>query len=322
MTTCTLAATVPPVTVCGSGISPTTSLLAYCGLLSQNLGNVCQQGNDPTNVPVGQACYICPTAPQAPETSTQFIANSSGLNLKTQVLSTGITAITTSRVTSSTAATTRGMSSESTNIQGGNSTSTDGQGDISKGAAAGIGIGAALFGALIAALLFFLLFHRKRSQKSSLQRHLPVSDEAFWDQRKQGMIATVTPTKGGIVTNIDHLLPQPAEDDAIIGGLSKIRDGIKNHVQNYYHDGPVDPAMIDETKLAQFANTEKIEPSTLMHLILSPATRLATIRLFLAHMILSRCLGRNNDLSSFLPIEVSALAGYESRKCNTIYVYI
>lgn len=110
------------------------------------------------------------------------------------------------------------------------------------------------------------------------------------------------------MTNVDHLLPQPAEDDVIIGGLSKLRDSIKNHIQNYYHNAPVGPKKVDEARLVELARATAIPTSAISDMILNPATRMPMIRLFLGHLILSRCSGRTDGTPSFLPNEVSALA--------------
>jgi hypothetical protein len=107
---------------------------------------------------------------------------------------------------------------------------------------------------------------------------------------------------------VDRLLPQPAEDDVIIGGLSKLRDSIKNHVQNYYHNDPVASKMVDETRLVELARVMAVPTSAILDLLLNPATRMPMIRLFVGHLILSRCIERTDGIPSFLPNEVSALA--------------
>jgi len=124
------------------------------------------------------------------------------------------------------------------------------------------------------------------------------------------MTATSVPVQSSVVTNIDRLLPQPAEDAAIIGALSKIRDGIKNHAQNYYHNAPVRHDAVDEARLVELANTTVMPTSAIRNLLLNPATRVPTIRLFLGHLILSRCTGRIDGQLSFLPSEISNLAAY------------
>lgn len=124
------------------------------------------------------------------------------------------------------------------------------------------------------------------------------------------MTTTNAPVQGGFITNINRLLPQPAEDDAIIGTLSKIRGDIKNHAQNYYHNAPVKPDMVDDTRLFELANATMMPTIVLRNLFLNPATRVPTIRLFLAQFILSRCAGRTDGRLSFLPDEISNLAAF------------
>ncbi|KAH8678628.1 hypothetical protein BGZ60DRAFT_401482 [Tricladium varicosporioides] len=123
---------------------------------------------------------------------------------------------------------------------------------------------------------------------------------------KNGMTGTTLGSgAGAVVTNVDRLLPQPAEDDAIIGGLSKIRDGIKNHVQNYYHNSPVSHEAVNEAALAELANATGIPTSSLKTLLLTPGTRTYTIMTFLSQLALSRCTGRIDGQVSFLPAEIS-----------------
>jgi len=119
-------------------------------------------------------------------------------------------------------------------------------------------------------------------------------------QEKSGVTTTVA--------NVDRLLPQPTEDDAMIAGLSKIRDAIKNHVQNYYHTALVDPKMVEEGGLVELARVLAIPTSGILDLLLNPATRVQMLRLYLGHLILSRCSGQLDTTLSFLPSEVSALA--------------
>jgi hypothetical protein len=124
------------------------------------------------------------------------------------------------------------------------------------------------------------------------------------------MTVTSAPVPNGVVSNIDRLLPQPAEDGAIIGSLSKIRDGIKNHTQNYYHNAPVRHEVVDEARLVELANATAMPTSAIRNLLLNPATRVPAIRLFLGHLILSRCTGRTDGQLSFLPSEISNLAAF------------
>lgn len=181
-------------------------------------------------------------------------------------------------------------------------------GKVSTGAAAGVGIGCALIGALLAGLVVFFLSRRKRRQAIYPQQHLPPNATGYVEQEKSGTAATNAYARGGVVTNVDRLLPQPAEDDTIIGGLSRIRDSIKNHVQNYYHSSAVNHDAVDVARLVELADATAIPASVLKDLLLNPATRVSMIKLFLAQSILSRCSGQAGGQQSLLPNEVSILA--------------
>ena len=203
--------------------------------------------------------------------------------------------------------------STSSATPGGPTTSATGSATkLSNGAVAGIGIVCAVAGALLAGLIVFFLFRRKRQQSSYPEQHLPFNGAGHMGQEKYGMVTTTREVKGATATNIDRLLPLPAEDDAIIGGLSKIRDGIKNHVQNYYYSGPINHEMVDESRLVDLSQATGIPTSALLKFLFNPATRVPTIRLFLGHLILSRCQGRTDGQPSFLPNEVSGLAAYQN----------
>jgi hypothetical protein len=117
-------------------------------------------------------------------------------------------------------------------------------------------------------------------------------------------------SEGELGVDINRLLPQPAGDNVLISGLSMIRDDIKNHVQKYYHSTPVDPNTVDEARLIELATVMALSTSSALDLLLNPATRMPTIRLFLAHVILSRCRAQTDGTLSFLPSEASALASW------------
>jgi hypothetical protein len=175
---------------------------------------------------------------------------------------------------------------------------------------AGIGIGCAIAGAILAGLALFFLLSRRNHRKTGYQpQDVAQNNEGYLHQEESGIATTLT--------NVDRLLPQPAEDDALASGLSKIRDGIKNHVQNYYHTAPVDPNVVDQTKLADLAMVLVMPTSAILDLLLDPAARIPMIRLFLAHLILSRCIGHTDKTSSFLPSEVAALAAADIGNKNT-----
>jgi hypothetical protein len=175
----------------------------------------------------------------------------------------------------------------------------------------GIGLGCALAGALLAGFIAFILFHRKRQQRPYPQPQLLFNEAGHMEQEKY-VVVTEGEVKGATPTNFERLLPQPAEDDAIIGGLSKIRDSIRTHVQSYYHTDPVSDEVVDELRLADLSQATGFPASALLRFLFNPSTRLSVIRLFLGHLILSRLQGRIDGQASFLPSEVSGLTASQS----------
>jgi hypothetical protein len=175
---------------------------------------------------------------------------------------------------------------------------------ISSSGAAGIGLGCAAVGAFLAGFIAFLLLRRKKRPVRK-EQHLPYGGVQYAGQEKPDVIITSTLAAGGAVTKIDRLLPQPAEDGAITGSLSSIRDSIKNHAQNFYHSAPINPEMIDEASLVDIADATSMTTGSIRNLLSNPTTRVPMIRMYLSHMILSRCVGGPDATQSFLPNEVS-----------------
>ncbi|PVH85557.1 hypothetical protein DL98DRAFT_606741 [Cadophora sp. DSE1049] len=178
--------------------------------------------------------------------------------------------------------------------------------DISPGAAAGVGIGSAIAGAVIAALVLLLLFgrYKKRHQESAgYSNHLPNYNSDLGRQEKELPI----PTKTGVVVT-ESYLPQPAEDDAIIGELSRLRDNIKNHVQSFYITGPIDAQSLDRSLLGELGRDTGIQLSKLQDLLVNRTSRNSALRLCIGWIILSRCDGGGPADTSLLPDEAAAVA--------------
>jgi len=189
------------------------------------------------------------------------------------------------------------------------SASNKSKGGISAGGAAGIAIGCLLAGAIIASLILCLLYRRRKNQPVYPQQHLPYNGT---QNVEKGGIVSTGPVGGGVVSNLDHLLPPPAEDAAITKELSKLRDNIKNHVRTYYHSDPVPSSSIKETALFELASVTGLSSSALLVRFLEPSTRHSAIRLFIAWVTTSRCSG--DRFPSFLPDEISRLIADMSSK--------
>ncbi|KAL8708981.1 MAG: hypothetical protein Q9220_006189 [cf. Caloplaca sp. 1 TL-2023] len=171
---------------------------------------------------------------------------------------------------------------------------------ISSGAAAGIGIGCAIAGALIAAALFALLYRRKRRRRPARSDVMPLKGFSPVDK---GLSSPDPSSPAGV---IERNLPQPAEDQALGGEMSKLRTAIKNHVQSYYHTNSVGGA-VDQVALASVAaGNMPLIASTLGNLLSNPATRIVAIRFCITWITISRIDQNCEPSLSFLPPEVAS----------------
>ncbi|KAL8910941.1 MAG: hypothetical protein Q9171_003808 [Xanthocarpia ochracea] len=120
---------------------------------------------------------------------------------------------------------------------------------ISPGAAAGVGIGSAIAGALIAAAILFLFFRRRRRPAPARSDVIPLN--GFGSVEK----TFASPDSISPVGMIERSLPQPAEDQALGGEMSRLKTAIKNHVQSFYHTNSV-PGSVDQFALGLIATAK------------------------------------------------------------------
>jgi hypothetical protein len=175
---------------------------------------------------------------------------------------------------------------------------------LAGGAVAGIAIGMLLAGALIAGFIFFFLLRRLKRRHttpiaSSSRGHAshPESNMGM----EKGPTAIAAPV--GI---IDDLLPQPVEDDAITGDLSRIRDNINNHVRTYYHSGPIPATDVNETGIRDIAAATGTSAAVVVKALADPTNRDKALRSIIAAVILTRCTGERSP--SLLPNDVAAMS--------------
>jgi hypothetical protein len=175
---------------------------------------------------------------------------------------------------------------------------------VTGGAVAGVAIGCLIAGAAIATLILFLLRRRRRSSQPAFygQQHLPQNNPHIVE--KTGIVTTA-PVGGRVASNVDHMLPPPAEDAAITQTLSKLRDNIKNHVKSYYHTDPVPATAMKESMVSELAALTGLRPSTLLGMFVNPSTRQAAIRLYIGWVATTRCSG--DRYPSLLPDEIARL---------------
>ncbi|KAL8820536.1 MAG: hypothetical protein Q9191_007495, partial [Dirinaria sp. TL-2023a] len=169
---------------------------------------------------------------------------------------------------------------------------------ISKGATAGIAIGCAAAGALLAALLVFLLVRKRRYRPSSIREYSP--DPAF--PKETGATTSPVDATPTVFTVAERELPQPPEDMAIGGEISKLQTLIKNFTQSYYDTSPVAHATADLTELGSVP----IPTAALAAMLADPKSRPSAIRYCLMWTITSRIALDCGPRTSLLPPEIMA----------------
>ncbi|KAL8824181.1 MAG: hypothetical protein Q9170_008233 [Blastenia crenularia] len=217
-----------------------------------------------------------------------------------------VTNISTSRPSSSSSKATQiitssiGSSNNTTSFPAGSVHNQSNSNSISPGAAAGIAIGCAIAGALIAAAIFALLFRKRRRRAPARSDAIPLNGFTPVDKG----ISSPGPSSPAIGI-VEKNLPQPAEDQALGGELSRLRTSIKNHVQSYYHtDNAV--GSVDQAALGVIAaGNMPLIASTLGSLLANPATRLVAIRFCIAWVAISRIDQNCEPSRSFLPPEIA-----------------
>lgn len=179
---------------------------------------------------------------------------------------------------------------------------------VAPGAVAGIAIAMLIVGGLIVGLVLFFLFRRRQKRSNVQQYNHPGGYYATGNEKGPTVAASAVP--GGI----NDILPQPVEDDAITGELSKIRDQIKNHIRTHYDFGQVHGA-VDDSQFVQLAGDSGLKTSVLVNGLNNSSPGNEFPRLFLAWAILSRCSADRHP--TLLPTEVTGvpppLSGKDSR---------
>jgi hypothetical protein len=116
---------------------------------------------------------------------------------------------------------------------------------------------------------------------------------------------TVVSGKGLMGAGSRTGLPQPLEDKAISGDISKISNAIKNHVQSYYHNSRVTPGLIDYDDLHALGSNLPISVGTLTTLLGNAATREIALRFIIAWVLVSKLQPSKDPSKSLLPSELA-----------------
>jgi hypothetical protein len=174
---------------------------------------------------------------------------------------------------------------------------------LGAGPIAGIAIGCLVAGALLAGILFWFCWRRKKSPKSQYAH----ADTYALASQEKGFSAKAIPLAGAghTATGLGGGLPQPLEDKAITGDISKISNAIKNHVQSYYHTSRISPGLIDYDDLHALGPNLPISVGTLTTLMGNAATREIALRFIIAWVVVSRLQPSKDPAKSLLPSEVA-----------------
>ncbi|KAI2488369.1 hypothetical protein Ptr902_02502 [Pyrenophora tritici-repentis] len=173
---------------------------------------------------------------------------------------------------------------------------------LSTGAIAGIAVGCLVAGALVAGIVLLFCWRRRRVPEA---RYSKTNTYAVGSQEK-GFAAQTIPLAGREHADAPtNALPQPLEDKAISGEISKISNAIKNHVQSYYHINRISPNLIDHNDLHTLGSDLPISVGTLATLISNATTREVALRFIIAWVIVSKLQSSKDPAKSLLPTEIA-----------------
>ncbi|KAH6638769.1 hypothetical protein C7974DRAFT_329428 [Boeremia exigua] len=172
---------------------------------------------------------------------------------------------------------------------------------LSGGSVAGVAIGCLIAGALIAGLVLWVCRSRRTSKRID---HNETSAIALISPEKGPLTHTKSITGSLAIVDVDGALPQPLEDQAISGEITKISSLIKNHVQSYYHNKVVNLGLIDLDDITALGKVLPFPARKLSALLDDPATREVALRFCIAWAIISRIQSHGTSADSLLPPEV------------------
>lgn len=174
------------------------------------------------------------------------------------------------------------------------------------GAAAGLAIGCLIAGALIAALVAFLLFYRRNKRKAAQNaQYEPATYTDEHHLKHPTTIATVPIGAVSAVSIVENNLPQPKEDNAIIGDLSRIKSRIEGHVDSYYHTAKTNNKAVAQALSDAVGTAFPISIAKLQELLSNPRKCPALLRAALAWIIISRIDFKSEPSETFLPAHLA-----------------
>ncbi|KAE8828154.1 hypothetical protein PTNB73_06611 [Pyrenophora teres f. teres] len=173
---------------------------------------------------------------------------------------------------------------------------------LSTGAIAGIAVGCLIAGALLTGLVLLFCWRSRRVPEAQYSK----TNTCAVGSQEKGFAAHTIPLASQEHTDAPaNVLPQPLEDKAISGEISKISNSIKNHVQSYYHINRISPNLIDHNDLHKLGSGLPISVGTLATLLSNATTREVALRFIIAWVIVSKLQPSKDPTKSLLPTEIA-----------------
>ncbi|KAF8852562.1 hypothetical protein BDZ45DRAFT_100986 [Acephala macrosclerotiorum] len=201
-----------------------------------------------------------------------------------------------------------GTGSRKTSSTSGTSAPTHHSG-LTKGEAAGVGVGSAVAGVFLACLGIFLF--RQRSRQRLKSRNSFSNSESGGKIKSLPLKANLDKNNSIHVTDtaVHDGSPERADDSQIRNATQALNEFINQHVENHYHLGPFPKQLGDlKQELVKLGYTDHSTPSvnTMASLLVSPKTRRTAIRRLIASIMIEN-IGLNADPeTSLLPRHILA----------------
>jgi len=203
---------------------------------------------------------------------------------------------------STTTASLKGTATSPPQTSGSTSPSKKG-GGLGFGPGIGIGIVCGIIaGVLLAALVFFLI-SRRRNRKSSKEGEYGSAHYA--GDTKKSAAVTISIPENSSAAIVENSLPQPKEDNAIIGDVSKLKNKIDGHVQTFYQTGHANDQGAVHALTQVLGEHSPIPAQRLKELLSNPRSRPNVLRAALAWVIVNKISLESDPRETFLPSNIA-----------------
>lgn len=109
----------------------------------------------------------------------------------------------------------------------------------------------------------------------------------------------------GAAAIVENNLPQPKEDNAIVGDLSKIKSRVEGHVDSYYHTAGANNQAVAQALSAALSTAFPVSMAKLQESISNPRKRPAVLRAAIAWIVVTRIGFGSGPDTTFLPAYIA-----------------